>query len=137
MLLTSVNAKDGKSALLQVFRDECGAFEPRRLALVEGKHLAQVSPADFHDYQLVIVDGPSVSDSDALMDISREWRTAFQGCLLVCVKRATQRAALVEADDWMRSQSLPVLGVIWNEYLCPPRFVFLRQLRERFFGRAT
>lgn len=131
MLVTSVAHSAGKTRLLEALRDEFQVLAPGDVAFVRFHRLTKLTPDDFKLNKLVLIDGPPAADSDSLIDMPQNWTQAIDGVIVVVVKRQTRRAELEETSTWLTSVGLPVFGVVWNEHLAPPLFVFLRELRRR------
>jgi hypothetical protein len=136
LLVTSVGSGDGKTMLCKALYSEAALADERRIAFVSQQYLERVTPDDLAGKPLVIIDGPASIEVDGLSDVPDDWRKVLDGVILVVVKRDTPRDAIEEVRRWLDTNHLPIVAVVWNEYLLPPFGVQLDRFRT-WFGRVV
>lgn len=120
VLVTSVGEGAGRTEAVKALRDELEILIPGEVAVASFERLRDIDTERLAEWRLVLVDGPPATHSDALLDIPREWAQCFDASILVVVKRRTRRSELADTSEWLGSQGMPVIGLIWNEYVLPP-----------------
>ena len=139
-LVTSVDHQAGRTQFLSHMRREAQHMAPGELELVSASNLTRIDPSEFFGYDLVLVDGPPVVDGRGALDIPPRWIEAFEGAIVVVVKRRTSRNGLLETRAWLEANDIPIFGVVWNEWLSPPPMVAWLQVRNvfrRLIGRGS
>lgn len=139
ILVTSVDHDAGRTRLLTEMRREAHHMAPGEVEFVSAQNLTRVDPSEFFGYDIVLVDGPPIVDGRGALDIPPRWIEAFDGALLVVVKRRTSRKGLLESREWLEANEVPVIGVVWNEWLSPPLMVAWLRFKQaigRRFGRT-
>jgi hypothetical protein len=140
ILVSSVDHQAGRTRFLSLMRREAHLMAPGEVEFVSASNLARIGPSEFFGYDLVLVDGPPVVDGRGALDIPPRWIEAFQGAVLVVVKRRTSRKGLAETREWLEANGIPIFGVVWNEWLSPPVMVAWLRLRKtirRWFRKET
>ncbi len=151
VLLTSVDANDGKSFLADLLAEEWASTAMERFDVFDWSRLTTLIPADFtpgadrvlltpdghHDRitqaddAVVVVDGPPMLAGDEVLDIPPLWMEAFDGAVLVVMKRRTMATKLEEAVAWLEAANIQPLGIVWNQHHFPPVLDVLDRWREK------
>lgn len=137
VMVTSVARGAGRTRMLDALRGELAAIVPGEVSIVRFDRLRSVTPDQYDNYKLVLIDGPPTTYSDELLDTPRNWSAVIQASLLVIMKRHTRRADVKEASAWLESIGMPVVGVVFNEYVLPPLatwWLLLKADIKRRFG---
>lgn len=134
VLVTSVARGDGKTRLAGTLKKELGAVAVDRYVVLTWKQLGTFHPSEFDLSTVVFVDGPAMLEGEEILQIPPDWMEAFDGALLVVMKRETTRADLDEAVSWLTAAGIPPIGVVWNEHRFPPFGTALQRFRDSFRG---
>lgn len=133
ILLTSPYEGDGKSFLLGILAPELEKVAPYRFHILSASELTEVNPWAPPDDRVLLVDGPAVLEGRGFLNIRKGWISAFDGALVVAVARKTKRQDLEETVSWLNASKIPPIGLIWNEFVCPPLGTRLRFAWRRLF----
>ena len=120
ILVTSTVNNAGKSLVVDLLRPELERVAPNRFRVVNTDELSAMDPWSLPDDKVLLVDGPAVLDEAGFVDLRRGWISAFDGALVVVVGRETRREDLEGTVEWLEAAKIPLIGVIWNERVCPP-----------------
>lgn len=138
ILITSVSRGDGKTRLAATLKNELQSVAVDRYVVLTWRQLGTFHPSEFNLSTVVFVDGPAMLEGEEILQVPPDWMQAFDGALLVVMKRHTLRAELEEAASWLTSAGIPPIGVVWNEHRFPPLGIALERIRGRIlrlFGR--
>ena len=141
IMVTSTTNNAGKSLVVDLLKAELERVAPNRFRVVDTTELAEMNPWSLPDDKVLLVDGPAVLDEAGFVDLRRGWISAFDGALVVVVGRETRREDLAGTVEWLEAAKIPLIGLIWNERVCPPLRTRMRLLatgltRLARFGRA-
>lgn len=138
VLITSVSRGDGKTRLAATLKNELQTVAVDRYVVLTWRQLGTFHPSEFNLSTVVFVDGPAMLEGEEILQIPPDWMQAFDGALIVVMKRVTHRTELEEAASWLNAAGIPPIGVVWNEHRFPPFGIALERLRDRvrrIFGR--
>jgi hypothetical protein len=131
ILVTSPNADEGKTFLMRLVGPELERVAPNRFRVLGASELENENPWHAPDDRVLLVDGPPMLEGDGFLELRKGWVSAFEGALIVVMKRRTTRVELEETVDWLKAAKIPPLGVVWNEWACPTLRNRLQLLLQR------
>lgn len=130
VLITSVSRGDGKSHLAQTLRRELAMIATGRFVVLDWHDLAGLDPGHFPPDQTIIVDGPAMLEGEEIFSLPPPWLEAFDGSLVVVMKRVTTKEDLLDLFSWLTAAGCPPIGTIWNEKAFPPLGTVLGRFRD-------
>lgn len=135
VLVTSAGRGDGKTLLVNLVEQELRRMATGQYVVLSWELLGDFRPGDFPSPTVVLVDGPPMREGGGILQIPHAWMEAFEGALVIVMKRVTPRADLEDVVSWLGSAGIRPLGVVWNEFRFPPTRTRLAQLRARLSGQ--
>jgi hypothetical protein len=151
ILVPSPSQGEGKTHLVGLIAPELERIAPYRFLVTSAAELSGLNPWHVPEDRVVLVDGPAMLEGEGFLKLRKGWMSAFEGSLIVVMGRKTTVEGLEETVNWLNASKIPPIGVVWNEYFCPPlgdrfrawlrwwrRPALARGLRRLLFGgRST
>ncbi len=129
ILITSVERGDGKARFIKELAGEMARVQQELIPL-HAANLEFVNPDRFLN-KLVIVYGPSYTESNGLHTIPERWMRAFDAAVILVMLRKTKQRDLMHLVSWLKEYNIGHIWPIVNEFKAPNTSQFWTWMKTR------